>query len=703
MTARYALAFLFAVTMLPDEGQWLPTQVREMDWEALQKRGMELSRDQFWHPQRGGVLSATVQINGCTASFVSADGLMVTNHHCGFGAVSALSTVENNWLRDGFAAADRAAELPAAGMSAFVLKRIEDVTAQVHAAQDKATNDLERWQLTQQTIDRLVREGEKEPDTECSVASFLEGKEYHLYYRTRIADVRLVYAPPRAIGEFGGEVDNWEWPRHTGDFTFFRAYVGPDGKPAPHHADNVPFRPEHFLKVSGTGAHQGDLAIIMGYPGRTERYKSSKAVVTRQGYVYPKRQELLARVLEVLEHASGTSEAKALEYAATIKSLANVEKNARGMVFGLDRNAVAERKRREESGLQDWIAASPQRQQRWGGVLEELLAIDEAEAQGIDRETAIGFGVYLMRSAPLVTTLIAACDAAADGALPRRLAAALESPELTGDLDLVQVPLLGILLDEFRSLPEGRRLRGTELLPGTGDGPTGLELAQQMVSASKMTDPARRSELFAGGADAVTASDDPLVVLARGLAAERADYSRTMRERQGRMLVTGRRWIEAQEAFRGQSFYPDANSTLRVSIAEVKGYEPRDGVFYTPHTTVAGLIAKETGKEPFASPTALLLAAETRAKSRFYDQAIGDVPVCFLTNGDTTGGNSGSPVINGKGELIGLNFDRVFENVAGDFGWNEDRSRNVSCDLRYVLWVVESVLPAPGLLQELGF
>jgi hypothetical protein len=193
------------------------------------------------------------------------------------------------------------------------------------------------------------------------------------------------------------------------------------------------------------------------------------------------------------------------------------------------------------------------------------------------------------------------------------------------------------------------------------------------------------------------------VELARGLAAERGRYQRAMRERAGRMLVAGRQWIEAQEAFRGKSFYPDANSTLRVSIAEVKGYSPRDGVRYTPHTTVAGLLAKETGKDPFENPKALLGAAPGRKDSRWFDAAIGDVPVCFLTNGDTTGGNSGSPVINGKGEFIGINFDRVFENVAGDFGWNADRSRNVCCDARYMLWVVESVLPSPSLLRELGY
>jgi hypothetical protein len=694
MTLRSCLLSLAAVCLLPDEGLWLPTQIRAMDWAALQQRGMQLTQDEFWHPERGGVLSATVQINGCTASFVSADGLLVTNHHCGFGAITSLSSAAQNFLRDGFAAADRAAELPAPDMVASVLKRIEDVTAVVHEAQAKAESDLDRWSITQRTLARLIAEGEqKEPNTKCSVASFLEGKEYHLYYRTQIRDVRLVYAPPRAIGEFGGEVDNWEWPRHTGDFAFFRAYVAPDGSVRPHHAENVPYRPEHWLRVSTEGVQAGDLALIMGYPGRTQRYKSSRGVATQQGYVYPRRDHVLTQALAVLQAAAATSPQQALAVADRIKSLANVQKNAQGMVFGLARNAVVERKQQEEAQFRAWVAADPARQEQWGTVLDELLAMDEAEAATIERDTMVTFLGMLGDEMRLLAVLVDACSAAAaapEGQLPARVRRVLASEQLTADLDLLQKPVAAIFCAELAAVSPEQRLAGTD----------GLDAAQ-LWRDTRMTDGAARTEAFATAAT-LAASTDPLLVLARGLAAERAAAQQRGRERAGRMLDLGRRWIAAQEAFRGKSFYPDANSTLRVSIAEVAGYVPRDGVLYTPHTTVAGMLQKETGKEPFANPPALLAAAKTRHQSRWVDPRLQDVPVCFLTNGDTTGGNSGSPVIDGKGRLIGLNFDRVFENVAGDFGWNADRSRNVVCDVRYVLWVVESVFPSPSLLQELG-
>ncbi len=700
MAPRLILTFLAAVCLLPDEGQWLPTQVRDMDWAALQKRGMKLERDEFWHPENGGVLSATVQINGCTASFCSPKGLLVTNHHCGFSAVTALSTPEQNHLENGFGAQTMAEELPAPGVTAFVLKRIEDVTAKVHAAQQKATSDLERWSITQETIAALVEEGQaSEPNTECSVASFLEGKEYHLYYRTKLTDVRLVYAPPRAIGEYGGEIDNWEWPRHTGDFTFFRAYVGPDGTARDYADDNVPFEPKHYLKVSTEGSVEGDLAIIMGYPGSTQRYESSRAVALQESYVFPKRDIVLTHAIDALEAASAASEEMKLAYVDRIKSLANIEKNARGMIFGLKNNATVARKLREEKQLREWIASNADRQQQFGSVLDELLAMDEEQARTIELETMMWFTLVIGREAPLLQVLMQACGAAEAGGRMAGLAQALGGPRFDQHWDSVQQPILAVLIDEYAAMSKAQRIPGLEFL---NEGDYAEAPSKTLFDRTRMTDPEARAELFGKGAEAVLASDDPMIKLARALAKERVQFFARRRERSGKMLDVGRRWIAAQEAFRGQSFYPDANSTLRVSIAEVKGYVPRDGVQYTPHTTVAGLIAKHTDSSPFDAPDALLTAAERRMDSRWIDARIGDVPVCFLTNGDTTGGNSGSPVIDGQGRLIGLNFDRVFEAVAGDFGWHPARSRNVVVDIRYALWVMDEVFPCNRVLEEMG-
>ena len=698
-----ALSFLCLANPV-DEGQWLPQQVLAMDWDDLRRRGMKLTRDEFWHPQKGGVLTAAVQINGCSASFVSPNGLVVTNHHCGFGAVNALSTVERNYVDDGFVATTNEDELSAPGMQVYVVRRIEDVTEKIHAAQDAAGTDLERFQQTQRTIRRLVGEGEREPNTKCSISSFLEGQQYYLYYRTRIRDVRLVYAPPRSIGEFGGDVDNWEWPRHTGDFTFFRAYVAPDGTPRAYSKDNVPYAPKHYLRVSKDGVQADDLVLILGYPGRTERYLTASAVADRQGFFYPRRYTLFTETIRILEAAGETDPKLRLRLQSLIKSLANVQKNALGMVKGLARNGVVAAKQAEQQAFDSWLAGDEQRREKFGSALSdaEELAAEARKTQ----EKDLLLGLLLSRGLnPAAASLVSAAASLPkdpESEVPGSILKALAQSSIDANLETIGKPMLRMLLQAARELPADQALAGTEWLRDAPADQTSEALLDAALAKTKMLSKQGRVGLFRRGVASVKNSDDPLVILARGLAQEAVAKGRRDAVRDGRQLVVGRRWIAAQQAWRGKSFYPDANSTLRVSVASIKGYAPYDGARYTPFTTVQGLLDKETGEVPFANPEQLLAAALKRIRSRFYDSHIGDVPVCFLSDGDTTGGNSGSPVINGRGELVGLNFDRVFENVSGDYGWRPERSRNISVDIRYVLWCLESVIPAPRLLDEMG-
>ncbi|MEE2711636.1 MAG: S46 family peptidase [Planctomycetota bacterium] len=701
------LAFLMVLAAperTPDEGQWLPQQVLAMDWAKLKARGMELTKDEFWHPDRGGVLSAAVQINGCSATLVSADGLVVTNHHCAFRAIQTASTVERNYVENGFVAHARDDEIRAQGMQLRVVRRIEDVSKKIHAAADGAKTDLDRLQRIEAAQARLIAEGQaSEADTECSIASFFNGRSYHMYYRTLIRDIRIVYAPARAVGEFGGDIDNWEWPRHTGDFTFLRAYVGQDGRPAAYSRDNVPYRPKHWVKVSGTGVAPDDLVMILGYPGSTDRYLSSVAVEAVQRQLYPARYRYFTEIIRTLEDYCGDDAARKLRYSSSIKSFANGQKNALGMVKGLARNRVVAQKRSEEEAFGAWIGADADRRTNYNSVIEDVMEIDREEAATLQRDFLLKSVTGNCRMLSQLMSLVNAVEARKkDTPWGEVEADALRFSRETGAAARLwlEQPMVAFLVDELRRLPDSQKLPGQKAVLGDL---SGADWSAAALSENPLLRGDARRRLFLQGKDGVEHHSDPLLRLARLVGPELRDIALRDRLREARRLVDGLRWIEAQQAWRGKDFYPNANSTLRVSIASVKSYAPRDGVVHVPQTTLSGVISKETGADPFASPQPLLAAAASGDLGRFTDKALGDVPVCFLSDGDTTGGNSGSGVINGKGELVGLNFDRVFENVAGDYGWNADRSRNISVDIRYVLWNLEKVVPAPGLLKELGF
>ena len=710
-----ALAVL-AITLLathPDEGQWLPSQVRAMDWDQLRSRGMQLTKDEFWHPEYGGVLNGAIQVGGCSAAMVSADGLAITNHHCGDDAIGKLSTLERNYIKEGFVARSREHELPT-DLVMQVVAKIDDVTAQIHAAQARAEgNALRRYEFTQAEIQSLIDQGEtdsatgaRDPMKTCQVASFFEGREYHRYTRTKITDVRLVYAPPARTADFGGNIDNWEWPRHSGDFMMLRGYTAPDGTPRPYQPENVPYQPDHYLKVATEGIREGDLVLIMGYPGKTDRYLTSVAMQQWQGFRFPKRREIYLGLLEVLQEQAAVSAQRGLELNASINTFLNIEKNHLGQTEGLQRNAVVDRKIREEEAFLEW--AKRNNKQDYIATLEQLVALDHQQRTTMEKDLVL----RMLKSArvralvPLFSTmsrLIREAGEATDGGAidyPAELVDAIGDPNVTAEFEALQKPLLRVLFEEVRNLPQDQWLQGAEVFPDSDV--SSAKMIHQLFESSSMLSASARVALLKAGRAAIDASADPLVVLMRGLEREMAAFDTRDRTAAGERMVVGAGWIAAQQAWRGKSFYPDANRTLRVSIAEVQGYSPRDAIYAGPFTTLAGMMDKNTGEEPFKMTDQLHEAARRRWLSRFRDPRLGDVPVCFLANGDTTNGNSGSPVINGKGELVGLNFDRVFENVSCDFGWNAERSRNISLDIRFVLWHLESVMPAPRLLREMG-
>jgi len=680
----------------------MPKQIPELPKAQLQALGLRMDPGTLWNPTDGGLMRAAVSLSGCSSGFVSAKGLLATNHHCAYGAIQANSSVEHDYLEDGFLAATLADELHAPGGTAKVLESTEDVSAAIRTIAEAQPDPVQRARAVDKERARMVDECEKaHPGRSCQVAEFYNGHEYQLLRYLELLDVRLVYAPPSGIGNYGGEVDNWMWPRHTGDFSLLRAYMAPDGKPAAFSKDNVPYVPERHFELGPEGVGPGDFVAILGYPGRTERYLPAPEVERQLEQFLPARVALYGEWIQILERMGAADPAVHIKVAAKLKGLQNRHKNAAGMIDGIGRNGLLVRRKAEDEALAAWAAEQGARKEEFTGVLAGLRQLSEARRASFERDFLVdnlGGGPNLL---PLAIDLVRRARERSKPDLERRStyqdrgAEKLWTRQETRLKDYdpeVDRAMMEALFRRIEALPA--ELRFTELR---------VAEIPRLLRTTKLTDPAVVKAAFdAADAEALRSSRDPLLVLAHALVtATEAREEQEDRER-GELMVLGPRYFEMLKAVRGGPVYPDANGTLRLSYATVQGYVPRDGMLATPQTVLAGQLAKHTGVDPFDLPAGVRDAAPRAPESYWADPVLGDVPVAFLANGDTTGGNSGSPVIDGQGRFIGLNFDRVWENIAGDYGWATGRSRNIIVDVRYLLWVLDDVTDAGPLLEELG-
>ena len=710
------------VPLVADEGQWPPETLAtlgEARWKELAGRGLALGAQDLWDGKGGGLLTAVVGLGGCTGAFVSEEGLFLTNHHCAFGAIQLASTPERNYLRDGFVARSRAEEVEARGGvgRVRVLTHLTDVTDRVRGPKSafaKAKDDAGREAAVEKARNEIVAECEKQPDRRCAVAAFEDGRTFRLMEQVEFRDVRLVYAPPRGVGDYGGEEDNFRWPRHTGDFSVLRVYASPDGKPAAYAKDNVPYRPKRWLRVSPKGISEGDVVMIAGYPGRTQRYLTPSAVENMEKWFYPLRSRTFQDLIAILEAEGRKDEATALKVSGAVKSYGNGETNARGQIEGLARNGVAAKAKAEAGELAAFLAARKDLPAEWAAAPAELEKVLARDREGQERR------FFLEEVERLSSYLSAALSAVRRADERRKPDLERESGYQERDLERARQAekdrsrslapaaarkALAYLVAKAQSAAADMPVKAFDAAFGKGATPATIEAKlEAMDAATSLGDEKARLSNVDAAFEALAASDDPYVKLAVALHPELAAIRAKRKETNGALLVWRPRYLSALEALRtskGKAIYPDANSTLRVSFATVKGYVPREAVTYAPRTTLRGVLEKERGAEPFATPKKVLDAARAGDFGAWADPALGSVPVGFLTDGDTTGGNSGSPTMNGKGEVVGLNFDRVWENVAGDFGWNPERSRNVNVDLRYALWLMEKVDGAETLMKEL--
>lgn len=698
-----------------DQGMWMPQQIPALG-DELRALGLQLDPESF-ADLTAFPMGAIVSLGGCSAAFVSPDGLIVTNHHCVYGSLQYNSTTEDDYLTDGFLAATRAEEVQASPTArVYVTTSIEDVTEAITGGLEDVS-DRERAQAVEDRRKAMVKSCEDgSDDVRCWVRSFFEGETYLKITAMQIRDVRLVYAPAQGVGNFGGEVDNWMWPRHTGDFGFYRAYVGPDGKPADFSPDNVPYRPEHHLKISTRDLDPGDLVLLAGFPGRTRRLATAAEVRDAQEWAMPMSVQYRTELREILERQGEGDREVQLANASRIRGLDNIKKKYTGTLEAFERDDPLTHKIAAERALAEFVAKDPETAEVVEALRDEF---DGLLAEGRSTRARDLVHRWLFTASPLLSQardLVRMSEARAevdddarDEGLqerdwPRRLARVKRAQRS------IHVPTdragLEWILRKAVELPREQRIEAVDAaLAATGaatDEDRIQALLDRLYAGTELDDLTVREELFEADTETLRERGDPFLDLAFALTPLREELEARDEEGAGARLRLRPGLIAAERARLDGRLAPDANGTLRVGFGTVRGYAPRDGVWYEPQTTVEGILEKDTGERPFDSPPRLLEMARAERFGDYADPDLGTLPVAFLSTVNVTNGSSGSSALNAWGEVIGLAFDMNWEGVAADWVVNEDIVRTINVDSRYMLWVMDAVDGAHHLLEELG-
>ena len=699
-----------AVSAQAGEGMWVPQQLPEIS-KSLKKAGLKLDPKQLAN-LTGDPLGAVVSLGGCTASFVSPQGLVVTNHHCAYGAIQLNSTPERNLIADGFNAAKPGDEL-SAGPNAriYVLDEITDVTAQVKQAIAGAASPIDRTKAVENLEKQLISQCEAGGGYRCRLYSFFGGNTYRLFKNIEIKDVRLVYAPPSSIGNYGGEIDNWMWPRHTGDFSFYRAYVGKDGKPAAFSQDNVPFQPKHWLKIADKPLGVGDFVMVAGYPGSTSRYALADEFDNTSNWAYPTIAAHYKKLVAMVDAAGAKNKDIEVKYASTVRGWENVLKNYDGQLEGFKRIGAADTKNREEAAVLAWLRRQGRKGEAALAAHDQLLKLN-AEARTtrerdlVMRQTGGALG---NTAATLYRTAIerAKPDAERESGYQQRDYAGIEGSlkqmerryEASMDRQLQRYWLM-----EYLKLPAAQRVAAIDTWLGGNDA-AAVDRALDRMGKSELKNADARMKWFSADKAAFEKSKDPAIQYAVAVMPTLMKLEEEGKARAGEVLVARPAYLQAVMDYRkskGEAVYPDANSSLRITFGNVTGYTKTDGSKQVPFTRLEEVAAKATGQEPFAAPQALLDAIKAKRYGGLEDKRLGTVPVNFLSDLDITGGNSGSPVLDGYGKLVGLAFDGNWESVSSNWVFDPKMTRMISLDERYMRWIMQEVYPAPQLLQEMG-
>ncbi len=707
---------LLSAPALADEGMWMPQQLPEIA-SQLKAAGLQLDPQDLTELTEFP-MGAIVSLGGCSASFVSPQGLVATNHHCVYHSIAYNSTPENDLLTNGFLAQSLSDEVAAApGSRIFVTKAVDNVTDQVIDAATQKLSGKARVDAIERNEKAIVAQCEADEGHRCTVASYYGGLEFYLIKQLEIKDVRLVHAPAEGVGKFGGDTDNWMWPRQTGDYSFYRAYVSPEGKSADYSEDNVPYQPEHHIKIAKQPLMDGDFVMALGYPGRTNRHRLPSEVLNTFEWSYPNTVSRFKQTLDIIAEQTADNKDAELKYASRVAGLNNYMKNRQGMLDSYADSDLLARKQAEHEALKQWVNSSRKNRAAYADDLEAIERLLKASQERARKDYALAVATprllsmartlyrlsheqtkpnaerksgYQERDLPRFNAYVAGLDRSFDVAVEKAI-----------DLHF---------LTAYLAQPKAQRNAEFDAALGLQDKMTAAQLSKKIedwYAATSLTSADARTALLTQTPEQIANSDDPFLRAAAALWQHDQAQEAKAEEHAGLVQEAYASYMQAKIAYmksQGKAVYPDANSTLRVTYGNVKGrgHGNEDGTAWTPFTTLRGITAKATGEGEFNAPQAQLDAIEAKNYGDYYTESVQSVPVNFLATLDITGGNSGSAVLNGKAELVGLAFDGTLDSIISDWDFNLENTRSIQVDSRFMLWQMDVVDNADNLLRELG-
>ena len=698
---------LMPMSVKADEGMWFLMFIERLNHRDMQKMGLQLTPQEIYSINNHSLKDAIVQFNGgCTAELISKDGLVLTNHHCGYDAIAELSSAEKNYLKEGYWAANRKEELKPSSLFVRFFVRMDDCSKRILSVVTPGMSEAEREKAINQEIAKIEKENNEGGKYTVSVRPFFQGNEYYYFVYQDYKDVRLVGTPPESLGKFGGDTDNWEWPRHTADFSMFRIYADANGNPAEYSVNNVPLNPKHHLPVNLSGVKENDFAMILGYPGRTNRWMPAGGIEQNVKFAYPAWVEGSKTGMDNMKKYMVQSDALNLVYASKFAGVANYWKNRQGMIDALTKFGTAKSKAAQEAKFNTW-ANQPANQAKYGNVVATInkyydmtneKSRHDNYLQQLFRTSAFGtISRSLGRQLEMYTKADAAKRAEMAPAIQEMANEMFKELHIPAEKDILAAQLA------LYAKKAGYTLAPTvEKLAKENNG----DFTNYVASAfdASIFTSIEKIKAYLANPNDIALTSDPLYVLSNDLTSHIGKRSDELMKAQNDFGASFRLLVEGlRESKIGTTLYPDANSTLRLTYGKVRSLpaDKRNDATINNYTTLAGQVKKyKKGDLEFDLPTKVL---EMNAKKEFgrYADKDGSLHVCFLTDNDITGGNSGSPVLNGKGELIGLAFDGNIEAMAGDVIFDQKLQRTINVDIRYVLWVIENFSGAKHIVDEM--